>query len=122
MGDLLKEFLARPHAVQILGEVVRHIKNKVTPSVFAASYLELLRSTDDSVRQAATGVLTFSAARSWSEVREYLLGKVNEDDRDVLHLPEAEVFYNKWRKIVLQQFGEAYENMSGNPDGVPQPE
>lgn len=103
MSDLLKKLLTRPHASDVVAEFVRHVKNKVDPSVFACAYMELLRSEDADLRQEATWVATFAASRSWPEMREYVLGRVNEDDRDVLQSKDAEAFYGCWLIMVTNQ-------------------
>jgi hypothetical protein len=119
MSDLLKKFLARPETVDILVEFGRHVKAKVAPAIFAAAYCELLRSTDDELRQTSTGVILFASSRTWEEMQELLLGRVNEDDRDALGTPEAKVFYETWLKMVTAQVKNYYDHfMEGQEPGL----
>lgn len=99
----LKALLARPHASDIITEFARHLRKKIHPSVFATAYLEFLRDEkDNDLRRAAFGVFAFAISRSWAEMRPYLIGKLNEDDRDLLETPEAEHFYTSWLKMVYE--------------------
>ena len=100
---LLKALLAQPYASDIIAEFARHLRKKVHPSVFATAYLEFLRDEKNhDLRRASFGVFAFAVSRSWAEMRPYLIGKLNEDDRDLLETPEAEHFYTSWLKMVYE--------------------
>lgn len=117
MSDLLKQLLARPYATEVIQEFARHIKRKTEPGLFAAAYLELMRSQEEAPRRETTFILMFASSRSWDEIKGYLIGKVTEDDRDILNTPEAKVFYDKWLKMVSKQVAEYYNDLLKDEEG-----
>ena len=86
------------------------------PSLLANVMLEWMRSQDlHDVRRSAVNASAFMAVRSWSEVLSAL--RTHEAIRDPLKdlegldSPEAEMYYNEWKAVVLAAVNEYWDEL-----------
>lgn len=102
--SVLSRLLSRPEAKEIVGELVRNIKKKNDPNIFASLYLEIMRDPkNDDLRRDACALLMFSGSRSWDEMLKELKPTVNKANLKILKSPTANLFYVNWKKMVMFQ-------------------
>jgi len=115
MEAMIRDNLKKPFFQEVLKEWALHVESAaeehvVDATTFSNLFLEMLRDPRNrKTRQACTIFAIFMKPRRWEEALE-AFGKIrNKDVRASFEKPEAKEFYKQFKRMVLEQVTQYWE-------------
>lgn len=121
--DVIRENLNTPMLQDVLAEWALHVEDSASTGVvnattFANFYIQLMQDEKSyDTRKGCAAFATFMKPRSWKKVYSILREAMNEDQKKIFDLPQAEEFYGQFKRLVLDQIMQYFEQFY--KDGAP---
>jgi hypothetical protein len=110
MEQVIQENIQTPLAKQILREWAVHVESGCDATTFANMYMDWMRDPkDDATRKACSGFANFMKPRKWDKMFAVLDGHLEPEVAAIFRMPEAAVFYEQFRSMVVEQIKDYWE-------------